>query len=258
VKLPDTSPTVSHAIAKLRPAKIKNGVRRRAFETRHDRTPLRPGMKLVQLGTSYGGWVIPEDAVQPSWTCYCVGCGGDITFDLELIRRYGATVRAFDPVAAYVESALADADGEQRFSARQAAVVPQDGPVRMQLTHHPGSSSVSSAHLYESERYVELPGRTLASLMREHGDERIDLLKLDIEGAEYELLDTLDLPALGVQLFAAQLHHTGTVGQARSLIDRLARSGYTAVAKKSAVKLTFVSRELLARLEGASSNSPGP
>jgi len=79
--------------------------------------------------------------------------------------------------------------------------------------------------------------------MAEPGDERIDLLKLDIEGSEYEVLPTLDLRALGVKVFATQLHHTGSVRDARELITRLRENGYEAVACRSAVKLTFARRE---------------
>lgn len=118
----------------------------------------------------------------------------------------------------------------------------------MQLTHDTGSRSVSPAGLYESKRYVELPGRTLPSVMVELGDERIDLLKIDIEGGEYELLPTLDLNALGVKVFALQLHHTGTVRQARSLIAALRDADYLPVACRSAVKVAFAHCEVLDRL----------
>lgn len=237
-------------LRKLRPAKIRNGIRRRRFEFLLERTPLRGGVPIVDLGSPYGSWAIPEGVVDRSWTCYCVGAGGDVTFDLELIRRYGARARAFDPVPGYIESALAEAAGEPRFSAHQAAIATADGPLRMQVTHHTGSRSVSSAAgLYDSQSFVELPGRTLPSLMRELGDEKVELLKLDVEGAEYELMPTLDLRALGVRIFAIQLHHTGTVAQARALIERLQQSGYVAVACVSAVKLTFAARELLSGSE---------
>jgi FkbM family methyltransferase len=210
-----------------------------------ERTPLHGDLPIVELGSSYGGWAVPDHVVEPGWVCYCVGAGGDITFDLELIHRYGATVRAFEPVEGYVESALAEAAGEERFSILRAAIAPADGPIRMQVTHDSASRSVSAAGLYESHEYIEVPGRSLPSLMAELGDERIDLLKLDIEGAEYELLKTLDLRALGVKLFATQLHHTGTVREARALIARLDRDGYEPVACVSAVKLAFLARELL-------------
>jgi FkbM family methyltransferase len=232
-------------LRKLRPAKARNAVRRRWFEYRLSRIPLRDTPNLVSLGTAYGGWIMPAGLIEPSWTCYSVGAGGDISFDLELIERYGLTVRAFDAVAGYVEEAAAQAAGEPRFSVRQAAITIADGPVQMQVTHDPQSRSVSPAHLYESSKSIELPGRSLRSLMDELGDDRIELLKLDIEGGEYQLLSAVDLRALGVKIFATQLHHTGSVREARALVARLHEQGYDAVACRPAVKITFAARELL-------------
>jgi FkbM family methyltransferase len=134
---------------------------------------------------------------------------------------------------------------EPRFSALQAAVATSDGPVHMQVTHDPGSRSVSSAGLYDSQSFIELPGRTLPSLMAEFGDARIDLLKLDIEGAEYDVLPTLDLAAMGVKVFATQLHHTGSTRDARALIVKLRQDGYRPVACRATVKLTFAHRDLI-------------
>lgn len=64
---------------------------------------------MLELGSSYGGWVVPGQLIRPGWTCYCVGAGGDVSFDLELIRRYGATVRAVEP--ADVRKSRPDRDG---------------------------------------------------------------------------------------------------------------------------------------------------
>jgi len=236
---------MASSLRKLRPAKVRNALRRRRFEYQVPRMQFSDAPGLIDLGTSYGGWTVPVELIEPSWVCYCVGAGGDISFDLELIRRYGVEVRTFDPVADYVESAQQQGAAEPRFSARQAAIATVDGPIRMQVTHDPQSRSVSAAGLYESEDFIEVPGRTLPSLMAELGDERIDLLKLDIEGAEYEVLPTIDMRALGVKVFAAQLHHTGSVGEARALIAGLDEQGYEPVACRSAVKVTFALRDLL-------------
>jgi len=246
---PPRSPRLRKAIArvrKLRPAKIRNALRRRWFEHRIGRVRLHDGPGLIHLGhASYGGWTVPGDLIGREWVCYSVGAGGDIEFDLELIRRYDATVRSFDAVAEYVDQAHGLGAGEPRFSAHHAAIATSDGPLRMQRTHDSGSRSVSSAGLYESHSFVELPGRTLPSLMAELGDERIDLLKLDIEGGEYEVVPTLDLPALGVQIFAMQLHHTGSVPEGRALIELIRRQGYEPVACRAPAKLTFALRGLL-------------
>jgi FkbM family methyltransferase len=237
----------------LRPAKVRAAVRRRWFRRRLHATTLHDAPGVTRLGSSYGGWMIPEGLMGDSWVCYCVGAGGDTSFDMELIRRYGATVRAFDAVAGYVELANERAQGESRFSAHHAALAAVDGPIRMQVTHDPQSASVSSADLYDGHRYVVLPGRTLASLMAQLGDDHIDLLKIDIEGAEYELLPTLDPRTLGVKILSIQLHHTGSVRQANELISRLHDQGYEPVACLSSVKLTFALRSML---EAAGSAAP--
>ena len=227
-------------IRKLRPAKIASALRRRWFERRLAAIPLAPIDGLIDLGTGYGGWTVPGDMIDPSWTCYCVGIGGDTSFDFELIDRYGVTVRAFEPDEGYVRGAQEAGADEPRFSARRVAVAASDGPVRMQITHDPTSRSVSPAGLYDTSDYIEVPGRTLPSLARELGDERIELLKLDIEGGEYEVVPRLDLVGLGVRVFCTQLHHNGTVGQARALIARLREQGFRAVAIRPVIKLTFV------------------
>jgi FkbM family methyltransferase len=233
-------------LRKLRPVKVRNAVRRRWFEYRIARLKLHDAPGLVDLGTRYGGWTIPGALVEPSWVCYSVGVGGDISFDLELIHRYAVEVRAFDAVLDYVTGAIEQAGNEPRFSARQAAIAVSDGPIRMQFTHHPGSLSVSSAGLYESRDFSAFPGRTIPSLMAELGDERIDLLKLDIEGSEYAVVPTIDLAALGVKIFSTQLHHTGSVREARKLIARLREAGYEPVACRPKVKITFAHADLLA------------
>jgi FkbM family methyltransferase len=188
---------------------------------------------------------VPSALIGDSWTCYSVGAGGDISFDLELCRRFDARVRAFEAVAELAELAVSDGASEPRFEAHHAAVATEDGPLRMQVSHDIVSRSVSPAGLYESDRYVEVPGRTLESLMAELGDPHIDLLKLDIEGGEYGLLPQLDMRSLGVKIFAVQMHHTGTVTEARALIAGLREQGYRLVGCRPAVKLTFALAELL-------------
>jgi len=245
VESPAVKAFANTALAKLRPRKIQSALKRRWFEYQLPRTPLFHTEGLIDLGSAYGGWTLPGTLIDSTWTCYMVGAGGDTSVDLELIRRYGATVRSFDAVSEYVEIAREAGGEESHFSAHHAAIATADGPLRMQITHHPGSRSVSAAQLYDTHDFIELPGRTLPSLMSELGDERVDLLKLDIEGSEYEVMPTVDLRAMGVKVFATQLHHTGSVTDARRLIRDLRVAGYHPVACRPTVKLTFGRADLL-------------
>jgi FkbM family methyltransferase len=231
---------VNATVRKLRPAKVRSAIRRRWFERRLGNLRLEPGPPIVSLGTEYGAWKIPDGILDRDSVCYCVGAGADISFDIEVIRRFGVNVRCFDPVEAFERSARTSAAGEERFSFLRVAITTRDGPLQMQMHHEQESESVSAAGLYDSAAWVEVPGRTIPSLMSEFGDDRIDLLKLDVEGAEYELLPTLDLAGIGVRIFATQLHHIGSVRDALRLISSLRGQGFRLVAERAPVKLTFL------------------
>ncbi|HEX6458839.1 MAG TPA: FkbM family methyltransferase [Thermoleophilaceae bacterium] len=200
---------------------------------------------LADVGTPYGGYMLPVDHIGRGWLCYCVGTGADISFELELIRRWDARVRSFEAVAHFVEELQETAATEPRLTLEQAALAGSDGPLRMQVTNVRHSRSVSAADLYESDNYVEIPGRTLQSLMAQHGDDKLDLLKIDIEGLEYELLPTYDLAGLGVKVLCVQLHHTATVQEAKRLLALLKNAGYELIGCRPTVKLTFAHRTLI-------------
>ena len=127
----------------LRPHKVRHAVRRRWFERRAPQMQMREARYgLIDMGSSYGGWLMPQGLIEASWVCYCVGAGGDISFDLELIDRYGARIRSIDAVEDYVRLAREQAAGASGFSVHHAAIASVDGPVRMQVTHDEHSSSV--------------------------------------------------------------------------------------------------------------------
>ena len=205
------------------------------------RQEFAPRTDVADVGTPYGGWNVPVSLLEPGWTCYSIGAGGDISFDTELAGRYGLKVRCVEPVVDYVELARSRANGQADLVVYRAALALEDGPLRMQLTHIPNSRSVSSVRLYDTDEWVEVPGRTLQSLMSELGDNRIDLLKVDMEGGEYDWLRHVDLAALGVKVLCIQLHHNASVRRARRAIADLRAAGFQLVACRPVVKLTFVS-----------------
>src|SRR5437867_11219048 len=51
----------------------------------------------IKVGSDLGGWYIPTHLLNSNAVCYCVGAGEDISFDLELVGRYGCSVFTFDP-----------------------------------------------------------------------------------------------------------------------------------------------------------------
>lgn len=242
VGMPETALTTGPARL-LRPSKVRRALRRRWFEYQVGRFAVVPREHLIHLGTDYGGWVVPEDMIDASWMCWCVGAGQDISFDVALLHEFGAQVRCFDPLPEYGNYARDTAGDEPRFSFHELAIAARDESLTMFAVSENNGGALSGVDVLGGARRYDVQGRTLASLRSEFGDLRIDLLKIDLEGLEYEILPTIDFRELGVRVLCTELHSTGSVSQARRLVHELADvHGFELVHRKHPTSLTFVRR----------------
>lgn len=221
-------------------SRIIAAARRRRFERGVAQVPIRARDDLVHLGTEYGGWVVPADLIEPNWLCYSVGIGHDASFDFELTTRFGVRVRAFDPFDVFCRQAEEQAPTSSRYSVHAVALSSHDGPLEMFGHQDEERGSVSAANLYGASTSFTRPGRTLTSLMHELGDDEVQLLKLDIEGSEYEVLPTIDLRAAGVRVLLLELHHNESVRRARELLAGLRTRGYLPVHRKRPTDFTLI------------------
>ena len=150
---------------------------------------------MTHLGTSYGGREVPGSLLGAASVCYCVGVGEDISFDKALIDAYGCDVHAFDPTPrsiAFVERQLADDPAlAEKFHFEPVALWESDGTQRFYSPANADHVSHSLTNLFGSDDYIEVPTKTLRTLMAERGHDRVDLLKIDIEGAEYAVVGQL-------------------------------------------------------------------
>lgn len=79
--------------------------------------------------------------------------------------------------------------------------------------------------------------------MAEFGDRQVHLLKLDIEGSEYEVVPTLDLPTMGVRVLCVEFHHNEPARAAKAILSVLARQGYEIVHRHEPSAFTLVRSE---------------
>jgi len=76
---------------------------------------------------------------------------------------------------------------------------------------------------------IEVPAFCLSTIVTRLGHTQIDLLKMDIEGAEYEVLDgLLDSPIKPAQLLVEFHHRFPGIGveKTANIVARLQQSGY--------------------------------
>jgi FkbM family methyltransferase len=222
----------------LRPTKWRNAVRRRIFAaTVPRRVELDPRADTEYVGTAYGGWPAPVQLLNRSSVVYSVGAGGDVTFDLGLIERTGCEVHSFDPTP---EAARHIAEhAHPRLWFHNVAVWTHTGELTMHVAADPGHMALAAVNLQHTDRSVVVRCRTIESARAEFGHERIDLIKLTVDGGEYHLLPKLDLARWGTRVLVVALHHNRPVRAAVALIAGLRDQGFVPVARKG-TGYTFV------------------
>ena len=78
-------------------------------------------------------------------------------------------------------------------SAKRAALVAHQGPARVYLSSYgSGGHSLLRDLAQQSQAFEEVPGVTLEDVFDEYQLPRCDFLKLDCEGAEFEILQGLN------------------------------------------------------------------
>jgi Methyltransferase FkbM domain len=227
------------------------------------RIPMRTDVLVERLGSTYGGWIIPANLLNTNSICYLVGAGEDVSFDLALADRYGCPVHVFDPTpraVAHVEllkknllsgqpTACATAQGgyypdyppalAELIHLHPVGIWHEDAVLRFYAPQNEAHVSHSLVNLQRSEHAVEVPVRQLSGVMAEHGHKRISLLKLDIEGAEYQVLTSLlvfniEADALCIEYDENHLNHLDRhyLSRIEASLMALHEAGYRVIAKE--------------------------
>ncbi len=190
--------------------------------------------ETARCGVPGGEWVFCPTVLGRHSVIYSFGVGNNVSFDLGLISKFGAVVHAFDPTprsAQWVKSQELPAEfvfheiGVASFDGRQEFFQPKSD----ESFHFTPVKRYNSQGREDGGGSVTAEVRRVASIMRDLGHEHIDLLKLDIDGGEYDVI--ADLIATGVrptQLLVEFHHMFSTIPMKRTLdtVDALREAGY--------------------------------
>ncbi|MCH1430575.1 MAG: FkbM family methyltransferase [Chlamydiales bacterium] len=237
-----------------------------------------PGEKIT-LGSGYGGYSIPKslgDMLGKDAVVYSAGIGEDMTFDVVLANHLGCNVHMFDPTPrsfAYfqkAQSVLQEKQGkgtadfkskvgekqEKFFAAYKASPTllkfyryglsyeDQMG-VKFFAPKNPKHVSHSVVNLQNTNNYFTADLKSLKTIMRENSHNRIDLLKIDIEGLECELLTNMIQEGISPKVISVDFD-SARYGYLRpkviEIVAMLKKKGYYVMCKGN-WDLTFVDKK---------------
>jgi FkbM family methyltransferase len=160
------------------------------------------------IGSSYGSHTIVRDSLDARSVVYSFGVGEDASFDLGLIEQYGCRVHAFDPTERSIAWARANVD-HLLWKLHPIGIAASDGEAEFTSPENKTHVSFFRAgdDAARGEGAVRLTVRSLPTIMRELSHDRIDLLKMDIEGFEYEVLQSMIDSAVRPAQIAVEFHH---------------------------------------------------
>lgn len=210
-------------------SKIKNKLNYHLFKkkfkvAKHD-------FNIITLGSKYGGWSFVNHKNLAESTIISCGLGEDASFDIEFANFYNANIILIDPTPraiSHFNNILRHLGSErldnyknngaeeirsydlQSLKADQLKLVEKaiwinDSPVNFYLPKnksHVSHSIVNFQNDYSTKtEYIEVEAITLKQIIDEFKLSNIPILKLDIEGAETEVVKDL----LSKEIFPNQI-----------------------------------------------------
>ncbi len=188
------------------------------------------GMKLEALGQGEGIWIIPTDYIHRNSICYCVGVGVNISLDIELARR-GAKVFCFDPTPRSIEYMRTLDYDHDRITFTPIGIWRENKQLKFYAPMNLEHANFSTRNIHGTSEYFIADCRRLIDVMKQLGHDHIDLLKLDIEGSWYEVLQDVIESKIPIKVLCVEFNSPTSLVKSIRMINMLRQSGFVPVHK---------------------------
>jgi FkbM family methyltransferase len=173
----------------------------------------RKGVPLVTLG-DVNQWTLHDAGLNSSSRVLCAGAGHDISFERTLITRYGCKVVLLDPSPTGTTTVREENIPPNQLQFMAAGLAGEDGVLSFQDPENAVEGSFREGPA-GSAGALQFECKSLSTLMAELKWPQIDLLKIDIEGFEYGVIQDLLRRNLKVRQICVEFHYAAGFGHTR-------------------------------------------
>lgn len=183
----------------------------------------------------------------PNATVVDIGCADDPDLSIHLMEKYDVTAFGVDPTRKHFESLSAVEAKYRKFKHLRYAVASENARLVFYESLENASGSLLSNHSNVQNDTVneyEVDALTIPGIIAKTNCKVVDYLKIDLEGAEYALLESLEESDLeNVKQVFVEFHHhcidDRTIVDTKKLVEKLCSFGYTAFTTDNANYLFY-------------------
>lgn len=186
----------------------------------------------MTFGRRYAEWTFCPDLLDEHSVIYSFGVGEDVSFDLMMIEHFHLHIQAFDPSPRSIDW-VQEQNFTEAFHFHPFGLAAQDGSITFSEPAQAGTHSLrisESADEWDTGAKTHvLPVHRLSTILRKLGHKRIDILKMDIEGAEYAVINDIIDSSVPVSQILIEFHHRFQnigIEATRRAISKLNDAGY--------------------------------
>lgn len=202
---------------------------------------LRPTYKCNKqwYGNKYGGFYLNPDLINRDSIVYSFGIGEDTSFDGDVINRHRCKVYGFDPTPKSIEWYY-NQWPQPGFEFIESGISTKIGMEWFFLPTNPDHVSGSlKRHSHVQGESILVPMNTFSQIKMILGHEHINVVKMDIEGSEYDVMPSIEADQIAVELHE-RFFPDGKDKSIR-LVQELKQRGYEIFAvSKSFEEVSFI------------------
>ena len=208
--------------------------------------------KSKWFGNKHGGFYVIPKLISENAIVYSFGVGKDISFDRALINSFECQIFAFDPtpdsIAWCKEQNLPD-----KFKLYDFGLSNKTENVTFFLPKNKNhvSGSLIGHNQVSQKNTASVKMKSFNDILKDHKHETLDLIKMDIEGSEYDVVESILRSEINIHQIVLEIHerffHNGKEKTIK-LLEALRKNGFLLHSISSSYEeLSFVNKKSIQR-----------
>jgi len=209
--------------------------------------------KKKWYGSSYGGFYVNPKLLNENSIVYSFGIGKDISFDRTIIKKHRCKVYGFDPTPKSIEYVKTN-NRNSLFQFNDYGISRRTGVEIFFLPKDERgvSGSMSMNQSVSEEKTIEVKMKSFDDIAKEFSHHHIDVVKMDIEGSEYDVLESLLDSKVSITQLLVEFHDRCYEGEIKSkkITELLYNRGFEIFATSlNFEEISFINIELARHTE---------